>query len=262
MLPDSGNGCSDPECPQGRLGHCASHNHQPRKPKPQYASPRHHPYHQNASGGGGYNAAMYQGTPGSMPATTQHYTQNTQQSGGGYGTINMYQGASGGMSGPMTLSHTPQAFPSGLAPGKGPSLGEEAEGPGAGPLGDDEQDCAGAARRLTQVASWMRDNGHTGAMLRDFAHSDSCNVPACSPFCRMFRRVRRHVQGAQHPCMLLRTYAVLLRLHVHSCNDEECGLRACPTLRNRQLGQNPNHQQQISTDQQEDRSSDVDMPEH
>ena len=47
----------------------------------------------------------------------------------------------------------------------------------------------------------------------------------------MFRRVRRHILAAKHQCAILRLYSLLLRLHVNSCTDENCGLLACPTLR-------------------------------
>ncbi|CAL4133931.1 unnamed protein product [Meganyctiphanes norvegica] len=96
---------------------------------------------------------------------------------------------------------------------------------------DEVESCKGAAKRLSHVITWMKDNGHTKILLRDFAHSASCLVAKCSPFCMMFRRVRRHVVGAKHQCVLLRLYSLLLRLHVNLCNNDNCGLQACPTLR-------------------------------
>ena len=91
--------------------------------------------------------------------------------------------------------------------------------------------CKGIAKRLSHIITWMRDNGQTEILLRDFAHSASCGIINCSPFCRMLRRVRRHVVSAKHPCVLLRLYSLLLRLHVNSCTNDNCGLQACPTLR-------------------------------
>ena len=95
---------------------------------------------------------------------------------------------------------------------------------------DEVESCKGAAKRLSHVITWMKDNGHTKILLRDFAHSASCEV-FCSPFCMMFRRVRRHVVSVKHQCVLLRLYTLLLRLHVNSCTNDNCGLQACPTLR-------------------------------
>ena len=88
-----------------------------------------------------------------------------------------------------------------------------------------------AAKRLSHVITWMKDNGHTKILLRDFAHSASCGVIKCSPFCMMFRRVRQHVVSVKHQCVLLRLYTLLLHLHVNSCTNNNCGLQACPTLR-------------------------------
>ena len=96
---------------------------------------------------------------------------------------------------------------------------------------DEVESCKHAAKRLSHVITWMKDNGHTKILLRDFAHSASCAVTKCSPFCMMFRRVRRHVVSTKHQCVLLRLYSLLLRLHVNSCNNDNCGLQACPTLR-------------------------------
>ena len=91
--------------------------------------------------------------------------------------------------------------------------------------------CEGAAGRLAHVMAWMKDNGHMNLLLRDFAHSASCRINKCSPFCMMFRRVRRHVVSAKPPCALLRIYARLLHMHVNACNIGNCGLQTCPTLR-------------------------------
>ena len=89
----------------------------------------------------------------------------------------------------------------------------------------------GAAKRLIHVITWMKDNGHFKILLQDFAHSATCAAFQCSSFCKMFKSVRRHVIAARHKCFLLRQYALLLRLHVNSCIDDNCGLQACPTLR-------------------------------
>ena len=91
--------------------------------------------------------------------------------------------------------------------------------------------CKRDAKRLSHVMTWVKDNGHTKILLRDFAHSASCAVTKCYPFCMMFRRVRRHVVSSKHRCVLLRLYSLLLHLHVNSCNNDHCGLQACPTLK-------------------------------
>ena len=94
-----------------------------------------------------------------------------------------------------------------------------------------EISCNGAAKRLSHVITWMKNNGHIDILLRDFAHSSSCRFIKCSAICMMFRRVRRHIHAAKHQCAILRLYSLLLQLHINSCNDDNCGLLACPTLR-------------------------------
>lgn len=96
---------------------------------------------------------------------------------------------------------------------------------------DDKEGCENAAKRLSQVLKWINNQGRKDVLLKDFAHSASCKKESCSHLCMMFRRVRRHVVGARHACMVLKLYSVLLRLHVSSCNDLDCGLPACPALR-------------------------------
>ena len=99
----------------------------------------------------------------------------------------------------------------------------------------EEINCKGAAGRLVHALIWMKENGHTKILLREFAHSASCKLEMCSPFCRMFRRVRRHVVSAQHRCILLRIYSLILRLHVNGCSTMFCGLPACPILKARKI---------------------------
>lgn len=99
----------------------------------------------------------------------------------------------------------------------------------------EENNCKGAGERLAQVMLWMKENGHTKILLREFAHSASCKLDLCSPFCKMLRRVRNHVVRAQHRCVLLRLYALMLRLHVNGCSTMFCGLPACPILKARKI---------------------------
>ncbi|XP_037785162.1 uncharacterized protein LOC119580983 isoform X1 [Penaeus monodon] len=94
-----------------------------------------------------------------------------------------------------------------------------------------KEGCEAAAKRLSQVLKWINSQGRKDILLKDFAHSASCKEESCSHLCMMFRRVRRHVVAARHSCMVLRLYSVLLRLHVSSCVDSQCGLPACPALR-------------------------------
>ena len=93
--------------------------------------------------------------------------------------------------------------------------------------------CKGAAKRLSNVISWVKENEHTELFLRDFAHSASCKNINCNPFCKMFKRLRKHVMSAKHSCSLLRLYSLVLRLHVNTCTNNNCGLNACPILRTR-----------------------------
>lgn len=99
---------------------------------------------------------------------------------------------------------------------------------------NDEESCKRSAAKIKEVLQWITSQGesHKMALLRDFAHSASCQKPKCEPVCLMFRRVRRHVVTAQHSCSVLRLYSMLLRHHVSSCTQSNCGLPACPALRN------------------------------
>ncbi|XP_068225392.1 uncharacterized protein [Palaemon carinicauda] len=99
---------------------------------------------------------------------------------------------------------------------------------------NDEENCKRAARKVKEVLQWITSQGepHKKALLRDFAHSASCQKQPCVPVCLMFRRIRRHVVAAQHSCSVLRLYSMLLRHHVASCTQANCGLPACPALRN------------------------------
>ena len=93
--------------------------------------------------------------------------------------------------------------------------------------------CKGAATRLSNVICWIKENGHKELFLREFAHSASCKNINCNPFCKMFKRLRKHVMSAKHNCSLLRLYSLVLRLHVNTCTNNNCGLNACPILRTR-----------------------------
>ncbi|XP_064080962.1 uncharacterized protein LOC135197785 isoform X2 [Macrobrachium nipponense] len=99
---------------------------------------------------------------------------------------------------------------------------------------NDEENCKRSAAKIKEVLQWITSQGesHKSALLRDFAHSASCQKLKCEPVCLMFRRIRRHVVAAQHSCSVLRLYSMLLRHHVSSCTQSNCGLPACPALRN------------------------------
>nr|XP_045622368.1 uncharacterized protein LOC123772978 isoform X1 [Procambarus clarkii] len=110
---------------------------------------------------------------------------------------------------------------------------------------DEEEGCETAAKRLSQVLKWISNQGRKDVLLREFAHSASCQKVSCTPMCLMFRRVRRHVVAARHSCSVLILYSSLLRMHVSSCVNADCGLPACPALRatrsaKRSLGQKEN----------------------
>ena len=107
--------------------------------------------------------------------------------------------------------------------------------------------CKRAAKRLSHVISWVKINGHKELFLRDFAHSASCKNINCNPFCKMFKRLRKHVITAKHNCSLLRLYSLLLRFHVNSCKNNNCGLEACPILKlRRKVKQDTLEKKQIS----------------
>lgn len=94
-----------------------------------------------------------------------------------------------------------------------------------------EKECPEAAVRLKQVLKKVSSQGKQDLLLKTFAHSASCHNLQCTSLCLMFRRVRRHVVTARHPCQVLRIYSAVLRLHVTACVSHDCGLPACPALR-------------------------------
>ena len=101
------------------------------------------------------------------------------------------------------------------------------------------ESCKNAAKRLSNIITWVKDNDDPKILLREFAHSASCGKVNCTSFCKLFQRLRKHVMSAKHKCTLLRLYSLLLRLHVNACTNNNCGLQACPILRSRkQLKQN------------------------
>ena len=49
--------------------------------------------------------------------------------------------------------------------------------------------CKEAAKRLSRVITWMKDNGYTNMALSYFAHSGSCHAEKCLSICKLFRHV-------------------------------------------------------------------------
>ena len=96
-----------------------------------------------------------------------------------------------------------------------------------------EENCKNNAKKLAQILIAINGKGETQyqQMLQTFSHSASCTDVGCNSLCLMFRRVRRHIIGAQHHCYVFRLYSHILRRHVSSCNSDNCGLPGCPTLR-------------------------------
>ncbi|XP_045120739.1 uncharacterized protein LOC123510043 isoform X2 [Portunus trituberculatus] len=94
----------------------------------------------------------------------------------------------------------------------------------------DEKGCQDAAQHFTKVVKSVKLEGKFDLLLKIFAHSASCSNSKCNSLCLMFRRVRRHVVNARHPCSVMRIYSVLLKLHVARCNDTKCGMTTCPAL--------------------------------
>lgn len=92
-------------------------------------------------------------------------------------------------------------------------------------------ECQEAASRLNQVVKKVSSQGKRNLLLKTFAHSASCRNNPCTSLCLMFRRVRRHVVSARHPCQVMLIYSIILKLHVATCDANDCGLTACPALR-------------------------------
>lgn len=112
----------------------------------------------------------------------------------------------------------------------------------------DQKGCQDAADHFAQVVKSVKLEGKFDLLLKIFAHSASCSKPSCNPLCLMFRRVRRHVVNARHPCSIMRIYSLLLKLHVARCNDTNCGMTACPALqasRRMKWGRNEEFQEEL-----------------
>lgn len=116
----------------------------------------------------------------------------------------------------------------------------------------DQKGCQDAADHFAQVVKSVKSEGKFDLLLKIFAHSATCTKPSCNPLCLMFRRVRRHVVNARHPCSVMRIYSLLLKLHVARCNDTNCGMTACPALRaSRQMKRSHSDELQEELQQQE-----------
>ena len=98
------------------------------------------------------------------------------------------------------------------------------------------ESCHKASANLVGIINWIRENGHSKLFLQDFGHSASCKRVSCSPYCNMFRRLRRHV-NAHRPCHLLKIYGILLRSHVRQWNEPTCGMEICQLIQMQRIAQ-------------------------
>lgn len=104
-------------------------------------------------------------------------------------------------------------------------------------------DCIEDACRLKQVVIALVKNCQLHPFLTIFGHSVSCTLPDCSTYCRMFRRIRSHIQrgiGAQavtvtepqqHVCAVVHVFGQLLRMHVDTCVKDFCGMHSCKDMK-------------------------------
>ena len=79
-----------------------------------------------------------------------------------------------------------------------------------------------------------RNKKQEQSLLKTFAHSASCNNPKCHPVCHLFKRARAHITSPKlsHSCHISLIYKVLVRWHLNSCEDNDCGLVGCSVVRN------------------------------
>lgn len=104
-------------------------------------------------------------------------------------------------------------------------------------------DCIEDACRLKQVVIALVKNCQLYPFLTIFGHSVSCTSSNCNTSCRMFRRIRSHIQHRvasthvivtephEHVCAIIHVYGQLLRIHVDTCVSDVCGMHNCKDMK-------------------------------
>lgn len=102
-------------------------------------------------------------------------------------------------------------------------------------------ECIEDACRLKQIVIALVKNCQLHPFLTIFGHSVSCTLPNCTTFCRMFRRIRSHIQKGvsaqvatephEHVCAVMHVYGHLLRMHVDTCVSDVCGMHSCKDIK-------------------------------
>ncbi len=100
-------------------------------------------------------------------------------------------------------------------------------------------DCIEDACRLKQVVIALVNNYQLHPFLTIFGHSSSCASPNCTKSCRMFKRIRSHIQHGvasthvtvtephEHVCAIMHVYGQLFMMHVDVCVKDVCGIHSC-----------------------------------
>lgn len=91
-------------------------------------------------------------------------------------------------------------------------------------------ECVADAEKLAKVTIAMTKSHQLHSFLKLFGHSVSCMSDQCNNTCRMFRRIRGHVANARHPCAVMQVYSQVLRLHIDTCLEQNCGLVSCKSM--------------------------------
>ena len=84
----------------------------------------------------------------------------------------------------------------------------------AAKISNHEKLCQSAARSLTTVIRFARENNQSRELLGDFGHSTNCRRINCTSYCKIFTLLREHVLEANHYCSLLPIYTLLINAHV------------------------------------------------
>jgi|APSaa5957512622_1039677.scaffolds.fasta_scaffold07499_6 hypothetical protein len=95
-------------------------------------------------------------------------------------------------------------------------------------------ECIEDARRLKSVVISLLKKCNLHPFLTTVGHSVSCISPDCTPSCRMFKRVRSHIQVTEpreHVCAIMHIYGQLLRMHVDTCVKDFCGMHSCKDMK-------------------------------
>ncbi|KAL7643081.1 UNVERIFIED_CONTAM: hypothetical protein RMT77_006371 [Armadillidium vulgare] len=93
-----------------------------------------------------------------------------------------------------------------------------------------ESECYTHAKSLSETLLEMLKRKQLKYFLQEFGHAMSCGEEHGS-LCFMFKRLVNHILHAKHECALKNMYGHILRLHLDTCNENQCGFPNCKLRR-------------------------------